>query len=419
MASLCSAFGLRLLVVMPAPNEVRRFMLARAFGGLASEFAITYVLPATARAEFEPLVRAIDPEADLRFVEIDAGRLKAWRRLFKAACYRYAERSRSFAIQADARYAGPGGAAALKDDRALFRHPAPAGNALARRVLARVQALWQQVSRAPVRVVAPDDPRRMLDARTFEAFKARTLWRLGPDQTLAALIDEIDPTLVIVPTALSFGVCNDVLRLCAERRTGTVVLQSGWDHLSARGLLFDRPDFIGAWGPQGARHAAGIQGLDTSRAVALGAPHLDAIRPDPAARAGLRRKLGVPEDRRLILVAGSLGQFDEFAALRRLDDLIAGQGWAVTLLYRPHPDRPAADGVPADRVAATSSWRGSPRRRCSPPPMRSSRRCRRCWSRRCWWAGRCSPLPSAMRRRAVRRSRRRWCISSRSSAARR
>lgn len=350
MASLCSAFGLRLLVVLPAPNEVRRFMLARAFGGLAPEFAITYVLPAASRAEFEPLIRAIDPEADLRFVEIDAGRLKAWQRLFKAACYRYAERSPAFAIQADARYAGPGGAAALKDDRTLFRQPAGfVGNTRLRRVLARilarVQALWQRLRRAPVRVVAPEDPRRMLDARAFEAFKARTLARLGPDRALAALIDEIEPALVIVPTALSFGVCNDVMWLCAERRTGTVVLQSGWDHLSSRGVLFHRPDFVGAWGPQGARHAAGIQGLDAARAVALGAPHLDAIQPDPAARAELRRKLGVPEDRRSILVAGSLGQFDELAALRRLDDLIAGQGWGVTLLYRPHPDRPAAAGV--------------------------------------------------------------------------
>jgi hypothetical protein len=135
--------------------------------------------------------------------------------------------------------------------------------------------------------------------------------------------------------------CNDVLWACASEDVACLVLQSGWDNLSSKGIIHHAPAFLGCWGPQSKRHARRIQQVPSPALLNLGAPHYEFLRPVPAAEVReLRRTLGVPDDARLLLFGGSFRQFDETSALRRLDEAVdSGRFGAVKILYRPHPWR--------------------------------------------------------------------------------
>lgn len=327
MLSIKSLFAPRILVFLPTPNEVQRFLFERAFSEVDQHFEMVYALVALDRQKYESIIREIEPHADLRFIEIDPGRMKNWGKLFKAACYQYAHKSRSFAIRVERGYTGRQGFQRFREDRGFFRGKKSS--------FSRHEA--SAIVSKPM--TGANDPRRMFDTDLFNEFKLQTFDRLGAHQGIAAVLVDVQPVAVIVPTSLLDPFCNEVLWLTEERRLTSFIIQSGWDNLSSKGILFHKPDFVGVWGPQSRKHAVSIQGVEEKETVLLGAPHYEALRYDPEVRASIRKSYGIEDNRKLILFGGSFRQFDETTALRRIEEEIDRRGWNVTVLYRPHPYR--------------------------------------------------------------------------------
>jgi hypothetical protein len=288
------------LVFVPSTNELQRFALTGAFTALDVGHRLHYVLP---DGDAEGMLRAaaptITPE-NSTVVSVPPERSKIWKRVFRAGCVHYARVSPSFAIRAKLEVDG--------DWRRRWEMPRP--------------------------------ERDRLD-REFDALVDRLLAGMKPLEAIVELFDRVQPLYCVVPTSLLDRFANEVAWACAAKRVSCVLLQSGWDNLSSKGLVYPPTSFLGCWGPQSLQHAVVIQRMRHERVASLGAPHYELLRPASAAAVRqLREQLGVGGGERLVLFGGSFRQFDETATLRRLEDAIArGRLGATRIVYRPHPWR--------------------------------------------------------------------------------
>ena len=333
----------RILVFLPNTNELQRFVLGGAFEDLATDHELHYVLPSADAAK----MRAAAPESltssNTSELDVAPDRFAQWSRLFQAACFRYANRSPSFAIRANLALR-PGSARLL---RLLPTFAWQATRHTAKTLLNRrwlPAAVRGRVKMAHA-VLQEAEARPELFANVhgdqYEALVSRTLGGLEPLPAITKIFDEVNPLYAIIPTSLLDVFCNEVLWSCQAEDVACLLLQSGWDNMSSKGVIHHQPTFAGCWGEQSVGHAKTVQGISRSRTRALGAPHYEFLKPAPAeARAQFRAQLGVGDAERLVLFGGAFRQFDETGTLQRLDAAIeAGRLGSMTILYRPHPWR--------------------------------------------------------------------------------
>lgn len=288
-----------ILIFLPSTNELQRFVLSGAFDALKGDHDVHWVLPAGEAEKMRAAAPEITPE-NSSTLGVPAERFAKWREVFRTGCLHYARLSPSFALREG-----------LAVDQAW-------------------KELW----------CMPAEEREALD-RAFDAKVEALLEGMQPLPEIIELFDRYRPVYCIVPTSLLDPICNEVVWACALERVACVLLQSGWDNLSSKGLLYWRTPFLGCWGPQSFEHALVIQRLSHKRVANLGAPHYELLRPASGAEVReLRTSLGAAEDERLILFGGSFRQFDETGTLRDLERAIAkGLLGRVRIVYRPHPVR--------------------------------------------------------------------------------
>ncbi len=333
------------LVFLPNTVELQRFVLSGALDGLGLDHRLEFVLPA---GEAEKMMAAA-PEVlrpDLvHTLDIPAERFRLWSELFQAACFRYAERSRSFALRASPRFA-------QLSPRQRRYIPWRAMPVVARRLGALQDArllpvpLRRRFKKWYRRVkpyAAYAEGLALAEEAAYNAYRAERLEGLEPLDEIIEIFDRTNPIYALLPTSLLDLFCNDVLLAGEREQVATVVVQSGWDNLSSKGIVNFKPAAALVWGKQSRQHALGIQGLEGEGVPVLpiGAAQYSALTPcSTERRAELRRQLGAAEDEKLVLFGGSFRQFDEISTLRWLDKLItAGKLPPMKLVYRPHPWR--------------------------------------------------------------------------------
>jgi len=290
------------LVFIPNTNELQRFVLSHAFTELAVGHRLHYVLP---DQDAESMLRAAAPAISTEnstAISVPSDRFTKWTEVFRAACVHYAMLSSSFAIRAR-----------------LDVDPA-----------------WRERWRMP------GEQREQLD-REFDAHVERLLHGMQPLPAIIQLLDRFQPVYCVVPTSLLDTFANEVAWACEVEEVSCVLLQSGWDNLSSKGLVYPRSSYLGCWGPQSAKHAHVIQRMNPKHVALLGAPHYEFLRPAPPDEVRqLRAELGVRRDERLVLFGGSFRRFDETTTLRVIEDAIAsGRLGPMKIVYRPHPWRAA------------------------------------------------------------------------------
>ena len=164
-----------------------------------------------------------------------------------------------------------------------------------------------------------------------EAFDMR---RLGPNDELRGVLRDIDPDLVVAPTAGTDALVLDLVREARNLGIPSLVLVNGWDNVSSKMAFPCLPDFIAVWGPQSAEHAVRIHGFEPSRVFPIGVPTFQGYFEFD------RTRTPTPYPFEYVLFAGCAVAFDERSALKELDDaLTAAEIDDVRIVYRPHPWR--------------------------------------------------------------------------------
>ncbi len=176
---------------------------------------------------------------------------------------------------------------------------------------------------------------------SYSAYRNKVEAEMGPHPDILALTLRERPDFFVLPSGLLDYVTDDVLQIADKLSIPTAMLIAGWDNLSSKGLLYHFPEAVGVWGEQNRRHAVEIQKIPADRVFLIGAPHYDNFHPTQMAdQAKMRASLGLPENRKIILFAGTFRLFDETELLKEVEQAIdSGLLPPIHILYRPHPWR--------------------------------------------------------------------------------
>ncbi len=332
-------------IFLPNTNELQRFVMAGAFEDLAKDHTLHYVLPAADAANMRAAAPDVLFDSNSSEIALAPERFTVWSNLFQAACFQYAHLSPSFAIRANL---GMRRSASqfLRVLPKFFWRPSERALRYALRYSGWPKSLRKSMNSVQsLLATAARDPQQfeMLQVARYNSHVKQALDKLQPSEEIVNLLEKLNPLFAVVPSSLLDYFCNDVVWACEERDINCLVLQSGWDNLSSKGILHHRSPFIGCWGPQSREHASALQGVGHYHSQILGAPHYEFLKPSDADTvARMRASFGTLPGERLILFGGSFRQFDETGTLLRLDAAIeSGRLKNVKIVYRPHPWRAA------------------------------------------------------------------------------
>ncbi len=168
------------------------------------------------------------------------------------------------------------------------------------------------------------------------------VFRLGKNASFRKVVDDFAPDLVLFPTAMIDSLGMEILYTLKSHPVRTLMLINGWDNISSKGSIPHKPLYMGVWGPQSVRHATKIHGMPESHVFAVGAPHFKYYyHPEKFSGSEFKKMVGLPENKEILLFAGSARAFDETEALIQLERAIEDGTLppSIHILYRPHPWR--------------------------------------------------------------------------------
>jgi hypothetical protein len=176
---------------------------------------------------------------------------------------------------------------------------------------------------------------------TYELYKAVTLARLGENKALNDLLQEERPDVVVHPTVLEGLFVSDLVRWGEANGKPTVFIMNAWDNPSVKAMTVGYPDRLVVWGEQSRQHAIHYMGVPADKIACLGAAQFDLYRrPPKMSPTEYRRRLGVPDQWKILLYAGSSKGLNEVRHLVALEQAIGQEKIKnCVVLYRPHPWR--------------------------------------------------------------------------------
>ena len=141
------------------------------------------------------------------------------------------------------------------------------------------------------------------------------------------------PDLILYPTSGFETLSMELVFIGQNLNSKSMFLFDNWDNLSSKTVMYALPDFIGTWGQQSSNHALQISGFPKSRIFEIGAARFTNYMEENKSV-----KFSLPE--RYLLFAGSFLNFDEYKALRIIDNFLMRleSHHDLYVIYRPHPE---------------------------------------------------------------------------------
>ena len=140
--------------------------------------------------------------------------------------------------------------------------------------------------------------------------------------------------LILFPTGGMRPADIDLINLGIQNSITTFFVIENWDNLSSKTIFWKKPDFIGTWGPQSSIHAIDIQEFDIKQIFELGSSRFcqyHSIQINPFTKE-------LPKN--YVVFVGSIYPYDEFLALKNLDEEISENPSVygdLCIVYRPYP----------------------------------------------------------------------------------
>lgn len=308
----------RIAFVVSSPLFVRNYFRTDALGTLEERFDVTFVV-ADDLGDMSPVEK---PGRKVVVYPADKANRARQFNTYKVLIQRFRHRSSTFQFRLDRMF----------EPKRRFRRP------LLSNALRNLDALRERAGIAYRRTRL----RIMASRPVFDLIRRSRIDGLEPSRGIAEALTAADPDLIVMPSSAFDPDGNDVIRQAARMERPTLFLIDNWDNLSSKSVMLLRPDHIGVWGEQSARHATDIQGLDRAAVTVIGTPRFDhyfVLRDDlPASHF----------DFPYILFLGTSLAFDEASALENLEAVLdrhPERFAGVRILYRPHPWRESRDTI--------------------------------------------------------------------------
>lgn len=176
-------------------------------------------------------------------------------------------------------------------------------------------------------------------SKTIGKFSENIL--LGEDKGIKKYLQELEPDLVLAPGAAIDTYSHMILKSAKNLGIKTAIIVAHWDYFSKKGMLRINPDKVFVWGEEMRQAAIERNELIPDTVSILGSPQMDkyAGYGRETGKNNSREKLGFPEDKILLLFAGTSAPFDELYLLERLDGYLTefDKNKKILIVYRPHP----------------------------------------------------------------------------------
>jgi hypothetical protein len=188
---------------------------------------------------------------------------------------------------------------------------------------------------------------------------------------IAAVLDTVRPSLVLVSSPGHFWLDHFVLDEARRRGIPSVCIVLSWDNLYSRGPLCRRPDRLLVWSEEMRRQAIEVHQFPAER-IAVTGPLQFLYYDGPvtsAEAAAMRTHVGLgPEEPYLAYVCGSrTAEYDVEDVLAMIEQLAGGPFARLRIVVRPHPqgsraayERLLEHGVRLDRSPDLTSERTRP-----------------------------------------------------------
>ena len=127
------------------------------------------------------------------------------------------------------------------------------------------------------------------------------------------------------------GFENSIIYQCNKKRISSFLVIDNWDNLSSKSILWNKPTYLGVWGPQMREDACEIHRFKDSQIVEIGSSRINS-----------RRALEIDNSnkQKTILFAGSgLQHSNEVALISELASDKAFKESGIVINFRPHPHR--------------------------------------------------------------------------------
>jgi hypothetical protein len=142
--------------------------------------------------------------------------------------------------------------------------------------------------------------------------------------------------LIIIPSSAHEPVVPLILKKARKYGVQTLLLVDNWDNLSSKSILWEKPDWLGCWGPQSVQHAVEIQDINPNQCFSIGTPRIDTYFVER------KKKITSRFNYPYILFLGSSVPYAEVDFLYALDEEVSLNSeiyGGARIIYRPHPLR--------------------------------------------------------------------------------
>lgn len=151
---------------------------------------------------------------------------------------------------------------------------------------------------------------------------------------LESILLHIGINQIIFPTGGMRPADLELINIGKSNSITTFFIVENWDNLSSKTIFWKKPDVLGTWGPQSTKHAKEIQMFEKSQIFELGCSRFSRYRDNQIDIAADQLPINY------VVFVGSIYPYDEFLALKLLDDEIS-ENQAIygnlAIIYRPYP----------------------------------------------------------------------------------
>lgn len=181
---------------------------------------------------------------------------------------------------------------------------------------------------------------------TYPYYKWKMLRKIGRNLELEQLLLEEKPEIIIHPTVLEGLFVSDLIRYGQHYHIPTLFIMNSWDNPAIKAMMVGYPNRLIVWGEQTKRHAIQRLGIPNENVTCFGAAQFDLYkRPPREAPPDYKRRIGIPNGKKVLLYAGSSKGINETNHLEMLEDAVEqGKLGDSFILYRPHPWRAKTEG---------------------------------------------------------------------------